>query len=393
MEKYRANIRKIYIFEFLFGLHFIGGVLVPFYLDWGKVSYTQIMILQSFFVIFAFLLEIPTGAVADHLGRKTSLALSAITGTIAPIVYASAPNFYIFVLGEFFFALAVAFLSGSDVALTYDSLKEMGLEKEFKKIIGRFKSFQIAGLVIAAPIGSLIASKIGLRYSMMFLCFPHFIALFIAITFKEPKIRSDEEIKPRYIETVKSGIGYFKGHRILKILAFDLVSISAFVFFIIWMYQPLLGKLGVPIIYFGLVHALLSGIQVPVMNSFDKLEKIFGSKSRFLLFSALLPGMCFILLGISTNITLVIILIALTAAFGMSRGILFRNYMNKYIESHNRATVNSTVSMIYGFISAILYPLVGIMVEWSLNYSFIIIGTLTIICALFSKVEEEHLID
>jgi MFS family permease len=176
MRTYRANIWKIYIFEFLFGLHFIGEVLVPFYLDWGKVTYTQIMILQSIFVIFAFLLEIPTGAIADHLGRKTSLAFSAITGTIAPLVYASTPNFYIFVVGEFFFALAVAFLSGCDVALTYDSLKEMGLEKEFKKVISRFKSFQIAGLVIAAPIGSLIASKIGLRYSMLFLCFPHFIS-------------------------------------------------------------------------------------------------------------------------------------------------------------------------------------------------------------------------
>ena len=215
----------------------------------------------------------------------------------------------------------------------------------------------------------------------------------IALTFKEPKIKNNKDKKTKYIETLKSGIIYFKEHKILKILAFDLVSISALVFFIIWMYQPLLGKLGVPIIYFGLVHALMSGIQIPIMNSFDRLEKLFGSKSRFLLFSALLPGICFILLGINTNITLVIIFISLTAGFGISRGVLFRNYMNKYIESHNRATVNSTISMLYGFLTAILYPLVGIMVEWSLNYSFIIIGTLTIICALFSKVEEEHLID
>jgi hypothetical protein len=221
---------------------------------------------------------------------------------------------------------------------------------------------------------------------MMFVFFPFFSAFLVAFTFKEPHIKSEKEEKGKYIETLKSGIIYFKEHKILKILTFDLV-------FIIWMYQPLLGKIGVPIIYFGLVHALLSGIQTPVMNGFEKLEKIFGSKRRFLLFSALLPGICFILLGISTNITLVIILIALTAAFGLSRGVLFRNYMNKYIESHNRATVNSTISMLYGFLTAILYPLVGIMVEWSLNYSFIIIGTLTIICALFSKVEEEHLID
>jgi MFS family permease len=372
---------------------FISGVLVPFYLDWGKVSYTQVMILQSFYVIVVLLMEIPTGAIADHFGRKTSLVLAAISSSIAALVYSSVPNFYIFLVGEFFWALGFALWSGCDEAMLYDSLKEINLEKSSKKIIGRLRSFEMAGIMIAAPIGSLIASKIDLRYAMMFVFFPFFSSFLVALTFREPHIKSEKEEKRKYMETLKSGIIYFKGHKILKILAFDLISINVLVFFIIWMYQPLLGKLGVPIIYFGLVHAAMSGIQIPVMNGFEKLEKIFGSKKRYLLFSALLPGICFILLGISTNLTFVIILIALTAAFGMSRGILFRNYMNKYIESHNRATVNSTVSMLYGFVSAIFYPLVGLMVEWSLNYSFIIIGTLTIICALFSKVEEEHLID
>jgi MFS family permease len=374
-------------------LMFISGVLVPFYLDWGKISYTKIMILQSFYVIVVLLMEIPTGAIADHLGRKTALVLAGISSSIATLVYSSVPNFYIFFVGEFFWALGFALLSGSDEAILYDSLKEINLEGKSKKIIGRLRSFEMAAIMIAAPIGSLIASKIGLRYAMMFVFFPFFSAFLVALTFKEPRIKSEKEGKEKYIETLKSGIIYFKGHKILKILTFDLVSINALVFFIIWMYQPLLQKLSVPIIYFGFVHALMSGIQIPVMNGFDKLEKIFGSKKRYLFFSALFPGICFILLGINKSIFLAIIIICLTAGFGLSRGVLFQSYMNKYIESHNRATVISTISMLRSLVCAVIYPLVGLTVEWSLNYSFIIIGTLTIICALFSKVEEEHLID
>jgi MFS family permease len=373
---------------------FISGVLVPFYLDWGKVSYTQVMILQSFYVIVVLLLEIPTGAIADYFGRKTSLVLAAISSSIATLVYSSVPNFYVFIVGEFFWALGFSLWSGCDEAMLYDSLKEINLEAKSKTIIGRLRSFEMTAIMIAAPIGSLIAAKIGIRYAMMFVFFPFFSAFLVALTFKEPGIKSEEEEeKKKYVEILKSGIKYFKEHEILKILAFERISINVLVFFIIWMYQPLLKKIGVPIIYFGLVHAIMSGIQIPIMNSFDELEKIFGSKRRFLLFSALLPGICFILLGINTNIALAIILICLIAGFGLSRMVLFQSYMNKYIESHNRATVISTISMLSSLVSAIMYPTVGLMVEWSLNYSFIIVGALIIICALFSKVEEEHLID
>ena len=76
----------------------MGGVLVPFFLEWGKISFTQIMILQSFFVFSKFILEIPTGAIADYFGRKTSIIFSALVMSIAVFVYSSYPNFYIFLL-------------------------------------------------------------------------------------------------------------------------------------------------------------------------------------------------------------------------------------------------------------------------------------------------------
>ena len=68
MPRYRANIWKMYLFEFLTSLHFISAVLIPFFADWGGISFTQIMILQSWFVFVTFVAEVPTGVVADYLG-------------------------------------------------------------------------------------------------------------------------------------------------------------------------------------------------------------------------------------------------------------------------------------------------------------------------------------
>jgi len=382
----------MYIFKFLCSLHFIAGVLVPFYLDWGNISFTQIMILQSFFVFSIFLLEVPTGAFADRLGRKTSLICAAITVSIGALVYSSFPHFYIFLRGEFVWALGYALLSGADQALVYDSLIILKSEKKSKKIFGRFTSFQLAALMVGAPIGSIIAATYGLRYTMMFMSVPSLFASLTAFTFKEPEPKKKYESK-RYMETLLTGVKYFKDHKILKILAFDKISIGALVFFVIWTYQPLLKQLDVPIIYFGFVHAAMMGMEIPFMNNFERLERIFGSKKRYLLWSALIAGITFILLGINMYIPLTVVLLLIVAGFGLSRYVLFQNYMNKYIESDIRATVISTISMIDRVVRAVLYPLVGILVEWSLTYSIMIIGAAIIVCALLSGVEEEHLID
>jgi len=389
---FEANIWKMYIFKFSFSLQFVGGVLVPFFLDWGKISFTQIMILQSFFVFSVFLLEVPTGAVADYLGRKTSIICAAVTTSIGALVYSSYPHFYIFLLGEFVWALGLAFLSGADEALVYDSLIAAKSEKESKRIFGRFNSFQLAALMISAPIGSIIAATLGLRYTMMFMSVPFLVASFIALTFEEPEPKKKSESK-KYLETLVNGVRYFKDHKILKILAFDKISIGGLIFFILWTYQPLLKQLGVPLIFFGFVHAAMTGVEIPFMNSFERLEKIFGSKKRYLLWSALIAGAAFILLGINTWVPITVVLLLTVAGFGLSRYVLFQNYMNKYIESDVRATVISTVSMVDRIVRAVLCPVVGLLVEWSLEYSLIILGAAIVVFGLISGVEEEHLID
>ncbi|MFH1439104.1 MAG: MFS transporter [Candidatus Woesearchaeota archaeon] len=304
-----------------------GGVLVPFFLDWGSITFTQLMILQSFFVFSMFILEIPTGAVADYFGRKTSISLSAVFIALSVIIYTIYPNFYLFLLGEFFWAIGAALLSGSDQALLYDSLKKLKSEKQSKKIFGRYGSLELTGMMIAAPIGSLVAAEFGLRMPMLLMIIPFTIAFLIALTLKEPIIKESvskndlEKLSKkttanktrktiadktkkinsnsisskiahtesmRYWNTLVSGIRYFRGHKILQLLAFDSISITALVFFIIWTYQPLLQQLGVPILYFGFVHAGLAGIQVLFMNHFEFLEKLFGSKKNYLLWSAII---------------------------------------------------------------------------------------------------------
>jgi len=370
----------------------MGGVLVPFLTDWGKISLNQVLLLQSWFMFWIFALEVPTGVIADRFGRKWSIVASVICLITAVFIYTSKPSFTVFMLAEFVWALAGSLQSGAEEALIYDTLEEKGESGKSKKIFGRMESMDMAGLMIAAPLGSLIAAHFGLRVPMLAMVLPLTIALLIACALEEP-VSLHKETRKNYFEILKNGTRFFREHRVLKILAFDMISIGSITYFWVWLYQPLLRGAGLNIAYFGLAHAALVAIQILVMNNFERLENILGSKKNLIFFTALATGVMLILAGLTTSIPLLLIAITIGAGLGLARRPLFINYMNKYIPSQERATVLSSISMIRTFMLVVLNPIVGQMVNWSLHFTTMTLGALAILFAFISKVEEDHLID
>jgi MFS family permease len=384
------NLTKLYMFKFLTSMFFVSGVLVPFFLEWGKISYLQIMLIQSWFVIWVTVLEIPTGAIADRYGRKFSIALGAFINSIAAVIYCISPNFYLFLVAEFTWAVSQALISGADVALLYDTLKEQKKSKESKKIYGKYNGYGLLAIVISAPIGSFIAAAFGLRFVPLAMSLPLVMAAVIALTLKEPRYKMK---KVDYKETLLSGIRYFSKHRILKILAFDAVSVYIVSFMIVWLYQPSLLELSFPLILLGLVHSIGTVFEMLLSSNFDYLEKISRSKKNYLFFSALLLGVSFILLSISANYYLSALLVILIVGFGFTRRSLLTNYMNKHIKSHNRATVLSSISMVESIGRALMYPLVGLLAKVSISFAAFGLGCIILLASIFSRVEEKQLLD
>ena len=381
----------MYLFNFLVSLHFFAGVLVPFFTDWGGIKFSDVMLLQSVFVLAIVTLEVPTGAIADYMGRKMSLAAGAVALIGAAVLYSICPNFWVFVAAEIVFAAGVALLSGAEEAFIYDTLKQAGREELSKSILGRYGSMGMAGLFVAPPIGSVIAHYAGLRYTMMAFTVPALLATVIALTLREPQ--APARGRTRYLELVTRGFRHLRTTRPLRFLVFDKISVHIFAFMLVWLWQPLLMELGVSIVYFGVLFSVLAGVQMPVLQSYERLERLVGGRKRYLVLSALLAGSCLVALGFVTWLPAVVALILIAAAFGLTRATLVANYMHKYIESENRATVMSLVSMADRLAFAFVYPLVGLVVDWSLSSGFLMVGSLVILTALASRVKEEHLLD
>lgn len=386
----------MYFFSFSCNLLFIGGVLVPFFTDWGGINLTQIMVLQSWFMFWTFVLEIPSGAVADYLGRRQSLVLACIISVIAALVYGSVPNFYIFLLGEILSAVSAALFSGASEAFVYDTLNNIGEAEKSKEVFGRIDSFGLAGVTIGAPLGGIIAVKLGFNAPMLLLAVPFAIAFIIALTFKEPRAHSQttQKIESKgYMSILKGGVECFYKNEALKILALDMIFIASIAYFMNWFYQPMLKRAGVDVAYFGIVHASFVVSQILVMNNYDRLENMFGSKKRLVSVSALITGVMFIIGGLTSFIPVVLLVIILGGGFGLSRRPLLISYMNKYIPSPERATVLSAIFMLRTLALVVVNPVVGLMAEWSLSYTLIILGIMAVIFSFMSRVKEEHLID
>ncbi len=385
------TIVRYYLYIFFKDFAFFSAVLVPFFTGWGHISLLQVQILQSWFMLCWFLLEVPTGAVADFLGRKYSLVLGSVTCALGAALYGSIPNFFVFMLGEFIFALGNALMSGADSALIYDTLKEQVREKDSKRIMGKAYSFYLLGILVSAPMGSVIASKFGLNAPMYLSAIPSLAGAAIALTMKEPSVHGSRSESNRYLDVIKKGFVFFRDHKILRLMALDGILVASSAYFVIWLYQPILESLHAPVYYFGFFHALMVGVEMLVSYNFTRLEELFGSAKSFLGFSALVTAIAFFLVAVFPTRETVILLLILGGGFGLTRLEYLEIIMNKWIPSDKRATVLSSVSMFRQFALVILNPAVGLMADHSLRGACIFVGSLSLIIFLFSPLEKKML--
>jgi MFS family permease len=391
-DAWSPHVWKIYIYEFLKGLHFFGAILVPFFTEWGKLSLEQIFILQSWFLFWIFVLEIPTGTFADKFGRKFSLVLGGILNGVAALLYIYQPTFEAFLVAEFVWALSSAFTSGADEAILYDTLKSEKRENRSKQAFSWQESIGLIAIAIGSTIGGLVVKPFGITFPYYLTAAAMILSGILAITLREPPIHTEKK-KPGFWTIMHEGIGYIRRHKTLQILAIDMVSLSVISYFIIWLFQPLLQNAGVGIEYFGIMHAGIVAAEITMLALYPKIERWLGTKKRLIFHTSAFTGVFFILAGLTTYVPVLIIAILLAGGIGLTRKPLLMSYMQKYIPSEKRATITSGISMIRTLSIAAANLVVGKLAQWSVTNTMILLGITAIAFAMISKVEEEHLID
>lgn len=370
----QGNVRRFLIFRLFYSARFYYPVFTVLFLDYG-LSLEQFSILNLAWAVTIVMAEVPSGALADIVGRKRLVVFAAALMVLEMSLIAFAPMgsstllFLMFLGNRICSGLSEAAASGADEALAYDSLKQLGKEHEWSALLEKnsvvvaigFSSTMILGAFAYDPaivnglLGSLNAAwqlpdETVIRLPVLLTLMTSFIVLVTALGLYDLDADDDSQSTSEVlVEDVRAVSAAFRqilvaarwtlAHRfvlfvILAALALDSVGRQFVV-----LASEYWRAIDIPVSWFGFVGAGLSMLGIVNARISRYLVNHHAPLSNFLILSAILmTGLC----GIALIIPYWGVIFAI-GAFAMMSMVQFQSsfYINREVDSRQRATVLS----------------------------------------------------
>jgi len=390
------NIPRLYLIKIAKWFMLYMPIVVPFYESNG-LSMKDIMVLQAVYSIAIVVLEVPSGYLADVIGRKKTLIIGAVFGTIGFTTYSLSFGFIGFLVAEIILGIGQSCISGADSAMLYDSLLDRGEEKKYTRFEGRITSLGNVAEAVAGILGGLLAG-IAIRAPYVAQTFVAFIALPAAISLVEP-VRKTLLVKAGMMEIVQiARFALFTDRPLRRNILFSAITGTA-TLTMAWFAQPFFEYTRIDIAWFGILWTTLNLTVAITSYTAHRVEKKLGQRWSVLLIALLIPMGYLALSRFHLPIGLVVLYL-----FYLVRGYatpVLKDYINRVTASHIRATVLSVRNCIIRLLFALTGPLLGWVKDiYSLPQAltlagiiFLIISILTAILFISSGKEMERVRD
>ncbi len=351
-------------------------VAVPFFQSKG-LSMGDVFTLQAFFGLIVLLSEVPSGYVADLIGRKKTLVVGAAIAGVGHSLLLTADGFWGLVMFELALGIAHSLISGADIAILYDTELALGRGAQAQRqVVGRLYGFRTVSESIAAVLCSLL-----LLHSMDLVIWVQaaagWIPLALALLLVEPpgeRMSSDSHLG-NMAEICRILLTRSKLLR-LTVLALCIWSLTTF--YAVWLLQKIWENQGIDLVHFGYLWAGLTVIAALAGRYAHKAEDKLGT-SGLLAFIGLSPVLGY--LGLE-HFGMVGGYLA-SATFFISRGfglVVLRDALNQRVPSEYRATANSLTS--FGFRGAFMLtgPFVGYYLDiWGMQATLYLLAAATLV--------------
>jgi MFS family permease len=380
------RIQRIYLTLLLgntLAASFIWGVNTLFLLDAG-LSNLEAFAANAFFTLGMVIFEIPTGVIADTVGRRASYLLGTIVLSGGTALYWlmwmwSAP-FWGWALVSILLGLGFTCFSGAVDAWLVDALRASeytgDLEPVFSKgmIVGGIA--MLAGSVLGGVVAQLTDLGIPflLRAGILVLMFVVALVAMRDIGFTPDRSEGPlTAVRTVFKGSVKHGLGN-PPVRYLMLAAPFTAGVGIYVFYAL---QPYLLELwGDPTAYSiaGLAAAIVAGSQIVGGILAPRVRRLFKKRTTVLIIAGAIGVVLLLVLGIVPNFW---VALALLTVWGISASIddpIRRSYLNDLIPSKQRATVLSFESLMGNVGGIGIQPALGRVADLS-GYAFsLVIG-------------------
>lgn len=265
MTRTDGTLTRLRIAHLLFGMMFFYGIEQIFL---NKIigndaarGYTTVVFVASLLVF-----DIPTGIIADRIGRRKSMLAACVVEIVSLVVLGMSTSLTFYLAGTVLFGLYVALINGASQALLYDWLASRNKTKLYAKYQGSIYALFLIGAGLANILSGYIVKFWGLRSPYFLSVIPGGILAFIIIYgIHEPAIK--KPASAGWYSHLGEVIGEIRNHR--GILVFSLRLITAIIMF------TTIGE-------FGQIYMLSFGITTVALGIFWAINAGFAAGGRYL---------------------------------------------------------------------------------------------------------------
>ncbi len=346
----------------------IWGINTIFLLDAGLTN-LEAFAANAFFTGGMVLFEVPTGVVADTVGRRASYLLGTLTLTGSTLLYFAlwqmeAP-FWQWAIASTLLGLGFTFFSGAVEAWLIDALAATGFTGELESVFGRGQVVSGAAMLTGSLAGGFVAAQTSLGVPFLLRGAVLIVMFAVAWRFMHDVGFTPEQGGKLIAEMRKVASASIEhGWRVpaVKWLMVEALVVGGVGIYAFYALQPYLLELyGDPDAYTiaGLVAAIVAGAQILGGIAAPRIRRLFHRRTSALIATLGVSTMTLGLIGLIESFWVVLGLIAVWGLMFAASTPIRQTYLNGLIPSRERATIISFDSMMSSSGGVWTQPLLG----------------------------------
>jgi MFS family permease len=406
-KDFKRNVQfyKFCAYGFLKNLRFFEPFLMLFFLEKG-LDFLQIGTLYAAREVCVNIIEIPSGVIADSMGRRRSMAVSFLSYIVSFVVFFFSQSYWVLFLAMLVFAGGEAFRTGTHKAMIFDYLKMHNWGHLKTHYYGHTRAWSQAGAALSALIAAFLVFWQG-SYAPVFLftIIPYVLDLFLILSYPAnldgPRHTSDKTVASEFSSVIKSLIKSLKSRELLRAIANQSLYSGYYKAFKDYL-QPILKNfaLALPVLLAlqddqrtalitGFVYAILYLITAYASRSSGKLSE------RFETLAVPLNSMLFmgILFGVVSGIAywlgaplLAIILYVGIYVMENLRKPMGIAYVTERMDEASLASALSVESQAETLFAVVIALMLGFFSNlWGLGLGLLVVSGICLILALFLR--------
>jgi MFS family permease len=372
---------------------FIWGINTLFLLDAG-LSNLEAFAANAFFTAGMMIFEIPTGVVADTVGRRASYLLGTLTLAGSTLLYyvlwVIEGPFWSWAVVSMLLGLGFTFFSGATEAWLVDALNYAGYEGGLEAVLGRGQMVAGAAMLGGSVAGGVIAqaTTLGVPFLLRVLVLLAMFAVAWRLMHDLGFTPDRSEGPVRAVRHVwSSSLEHGLGNPPVRWMMLAAPFTTGIGFYTFYALQPYLLELwGDSQAYSiaGLAAAIVAGAQIAGGYAAPRIRGLFQKRTTALILATLATSGVMVLLGLTSLFWVALAALVVWGLLFAASMPIRQAYLNDMIPSQQRATVLSFDSLMGSTGGVVIQPVLGRTADvYSYATSFVIGGLIQLLAVPF----------